>query len=405
MSDNHLANNFPNTTDHSSPPPTVMAAIFLVGMFAFLQVYSIQAILPVLKQTLHASASQVGISVGMTVIAIALVSPFMGMISDLLGRKRFVVGAMILLAIPTFMVSLADHIYKLNLWRFLQGLCVPAMTVVILAYLSEEFPQAVAKLTSIYVAGTVLGGFLGRFILGHLHSLVGYQKGFVIMAAATLLGAVIVQFLLPTSRHFVASDNLRQGLATLKSHSKNPAVIASCVLGGCVLFSLVACFTFINLHLDRPPYNLSSSALANIFAVYLIGVVITPLSTKIITRFGTQKTLVMAILLSALGLLLSLAAPLWVIIVGLTIMSSGVFITQTATISFMTAHLKHGRSLGLGLYYMTYYAGGSLGAWLGGIAFGYGAWLSVVLLIFGVQAMGLITIRQMGRFNQSAQSV
>lgn len=375
--------------NHTQVSPAVRFAIFLVGVFAFLQVYSIQAVLPALKTALNATAPQMGVSVGMTVMAIAMVSPFMGMISDMFGRKRFVVGAMAALAVPTFLAGFSSHIYELNLWRFLQGLCVPAMTVVILAYLSEEFPESTAKLTATYVAGTVLGGFLGRFLLGHLHDFIGYDKGFMVMAVMTLFGAVFVQKILPPSQHFIKSGNLKAAGQTLLEHGKNPAVVASCLLGACVLFSLVGAFTFINLHLTKAPYHLSPSHLANIFAVYLIGMVITPLSARLITRFGNRPTIICAILFSAVGLLLTLTAPLWLIIVGLTVMSSGVFVTQTATISQMTTHLDHGRSLGLGLYYMMYYAGGSIGAWLCGLTYAAFDWQGVVLLILGVQGLGI----------------
>ena len=40
------------------------AAVFATGLAAFLQVYSVQAILPLLVQDLHASEVQAGMAVG-----------------------------------------------------------------------------------------------------------------------------------------------------------------------------------------------------------------------------------------------------------------------------------------------------------------------------------------------------
>ncbi|KWE54368.1 hypothetical protein WL76_12480 [Burkholderia ubonensis] len=69
-------------------------------------------------------------------------------------------------------------------------------------------------------------------------------------------------------------------------------------------------------------------------------------------------------------------------------MSSGVFVTQSATISFIAQNVQSGRLLASGLYYMAYYGGGFLGgldmwhcihlwcmAWhCGGAVIGAGDW-------------------------------
>lgn len=374
-----------------SSTASIRLAVFIVGFFAFLQVYSIQAILPVLMADLHASAVQIGVSVGMTVMAIALISPFIGMVSDSLGRKNLILLAMFLLSLPTALAGTSSSVGELNLWRFLQGLSVPGMTVVLIAYISEEC-QDIAKMTATYVAGTVLGGFSGRFLLGYLHELVGWRYGFWILAVATIVGAMIVLYLLPKSANFCKNTNLKTALLTLKSHTHNKDVLSACALGACVLFSLVGCFTFINLHLANPPYLLSTKALANIFLVYLIGMVITPLSGKIINWVGMYTAIMLAVSVSFLGLVVTLLTPLWAVVLGLTLMCTGVFITQTATISHISTNVKNGRSLASGLYYMAYYAGGSLGAWACAMAFSQFDWTGVVVLIMGVQLMGVAIV-------------
>ncbi|MGP5216583.1 MFS transporter [Psychrobacter celer] len=376
---------------HHSPSWVLKLTMGLIGMFAFLQVYSVQAILPVLITDFAATEVQAGIVVGATVLAIAIMSPFLGMLSDAVGRKVFIVGALLFLAIPTALIAQSPSIGWMGVWRFLQGLSVPGITVVTIAYIGEEFEgRAVTELMSFYVSGSVLGGFMGRFLLGHLHELIGWRAGYYVMAAMTLLGALWVTKMLPASRQFVANPNFRSAIQTLGEHLVNRYVVTSCLLGACVLFSLVGCFTFINLHLADTPYELSTGALANIFAVYLLGVIITPLSTTLLRRFGSARTVRVAVVVSMLGVLLTLVAPLWGVVVGLAVMSSGVFITQSATISYIAVNVKKGRSLASGLYYMGYYAGGTLGAWLGGIAYARGQWSLTVWLLLFVQILALL---------------
>lgn len=386
------------TTPKDGITKSAKIAVFFVGFFAFLQVYSIQAILPILAKELSATAVQIGILVGMTVSAIALSSPFTGMISDSIGRKKMIVTAFFALSIPTALASLSHNIHELSLWRFVQGLTIPSMTVVLIAYIAEEFPKHIAKITAYYVSGTVLGGFLGRFILGYLHNFIGWRHAFFVMAFITLTGAFMIIYLLPNSVNFHKNQNIQSTWRILKLHCHNQDVLLACALGACILFSLVGCFTFINLHLAHAPYHLSSVALANIFLVYLIGMVITPLSTRLMMRFGIYKTIIVTIILSLLGLVMTLNKPLPIIIVGLTLMCTGVFISQTATISHIGTKVSIGRSLASGLYYMSYYAGGSLGALACGFAYTYGSWLGVVFIIIIVQLLGMgVVLRLMKR--------
>ena len=116
--------------------------------------------------------------VGATVMAIAIMSPFLGMLSDAVGRKSFIVGALFFLAIPTAFIAHSPNIGWMWVWRFMQGLSVPGITVVTIAYIGEEFDgRAVTELMSFYVSGSVFGGFMGRFLLGHLHELIGRRAG------------------------------------------------------------------------------------------------------------------------------------------------------------------------------------------------------------------------------------
>lgn len=362
--------------------------VWVIGFFAFLNVYSMQAVLPQVMHDFGASPLQAGATVGATVLAIALVSPFMGMLSDALGRKRILCTALFALTIPTALIPLAQSLHTIVLLRFAQGLAVPGIVVVLIAYLSEEFKTVgVARMTSSYVGGTVMGGFCGRFITGHSSELLGWRGAFVALAVLNFLGAVWVLWALPASRHFVANRNLRGALQTLGQHLRNRRFLAICGLGFCVLFSLVGSFTYANLYLAQPPFGLSSAGLANVFGVYLLGVVVTPLAGRYIVRYGFLKSVLTTLALSACGLLLTLSPSLVAAIAGLALSSCGVFVCQSATISHIADNVTQGRSLATGLYYLSYYAGGAAGTWVAGSAYEGWGWAGAVLAIVAFQAV------------------
>ncbi|AIL33342.1 MFS transporter [Basilea psittacipulmonis] len=376
----------------------LLLTVACVGMIAFMQVYSIQSILPILQEDLSINAVTAGSLVGATVLAISLISPFMGMISDALGRRVFIIGAIFLLSVPTFMISYAETEQQIWLCRFFQGLCIPSITVVLIAFVGEEFSGTLRlKLMSFYVSGTVLGGFLGRFLVGNMTSWIGWQKAYVVMAAISFLSALVVIKYLPKSENFVAKPNVKQAFIQLLAHIHNPHIIAACLLGFCVMYSLVGSFTYINLHFAEAPYYFSASDLANVFAVYLVGMLVTPISAKMISRFGGSMTATLSVLISVSGVLLSLMSPVWVVILSLILISSGVFIANSATINYIAMNVTQGRSLASGIYYLCFYAGGAAGAFICGLAYEVGKWPYTVVALLMIQGMGMVVANTLMR--------
>jgi predicted MFS family arabinose efflux permease len=363
--------------------------VWVIGFFAFLNVYSIQAVLPMVMNDFHASALQAGMAVGATVLAVGLVSPLMGMLSDAFGRRAILCGCMFAMTLPTALLPLSQNLPTLIALRFMQGLAVPGIVVVLIAYIAEEFRDSggVARMTATYVGGTVMGGFSGRFITGHLGDLLGWRGAFATLAVMNFAGSLLVLWLLPPSRHFVANRNVSGAFSTLWKHLRNKRLMASCAVGFCVLFSLVGTFTYVNFYLAAAPFNLSAAGLANVFAVYLVGALVTPLAGRYIERLGFMKSLLMALAISASGLLMTLVASLPVIVIGLTVCSSGVFLCQSATVSAISKNVSEGRSLATGIYYMSYYAGGAVGTWGAGTAFEQWGWGGSVTTIALVQLL------------------
>ena len=372
--------------------------LWLIGFFAFLNVYSLQSVLPMVMADFQASPVQAGLAVGATVLGIGVVSPFMGMLSDAWGRKNIVSASLLFLTVPTALIPLAGNFHALIALRFIQGLAVPGIVVVLIAYIAEEFRDGgVARMTTTYVGGTVMGGFSGRFITGHAGELLGWRGAFWALAALNLLGALAVILRLPPSRNFVANRNFRGGFVTLARHLKNQRLLCACAVGFCVLFSLVGAFTYVNLYLAAAPFRLSSAGLANVFLVYLLGVLVTPLAAQWIDRLGYKRCLQSALSVSVVGLLLTLWPSLPAVVAGLAICSTGVFLCQSATISAIAKNVTEGRSLATGIYYLSYYAGGAAGSWLAGLAFEQSGWTGSVVTIAAFQLMGIAIVTRVWR--------
>jgi YNFM family putative membrane transporter len=372
-------------------------AIMLAGIAAFLNLYATQPLLPMLVRIFSASKAAVGMTVSAATIGVALSAPFCGLVAERVGRKRVIVSATLLLALPTLLASTATSLPMLILWRFLQGLVMPGIFGVAIAYIAEEWPPArVASAMSLYVSATVLGGFLGRVVAGYpaTHRIVAsiapsWRLGFVLIAACDLVFGVVIARWLPRD-HKPAVAPVRADGGMLR-HLRNPRLVATYAVGFNVLFSLVAVFTYITFHLAAAPYFLTPAQLSSLFVVYLVGLVVTPLAGIGIGRAGSRPVLIAAVTASMLGVAMTLFHSLPLILAGLVLCSSGVFVCQSASTSYIqTAAPAGGRSSAAGLYVACYYTGGSLAGVLPGFFWRFGGWPACVALVLVVQAVTIV---------------
>ena len=375
---------------HSMQLDTRLLAVALAGFCTFLDLYATQSLLPFFRQVFHASEVEVSLTVSATTIAVALIAPLVGLLADLWGRKRIIVPAILGLSVPTLLAATSSGLHELIGWRFLQGLFMPGIFAVTIAYIAEEWAEAgVGKAMAAYVTGNVIGGFTGRFIAGIVAQNLGWQWAFIVLGCLNLVGGAATWVWLPPARRFIPSKSFLISLSTLGSHLRNPRLLAAYAVGFNILFSLVGTFTYITFYLAAPPFHLGSVALGSIFFVYLLGVIVTPAAGKWIDRVGYRLALVAAISTACLGVLLTLSSTLSIVILGLAICSSGVFVCQSAATSYVGMAAGRARSSAAGLYLSFYYVGGSVGGVLPGVFWTVGGWPACVALIVVVQ---LVTI-------------
>jgi predicted MFS family arabinose efflux permease len=364
---------------------TAQFAVWLIGFCAFINLYSPQAILPLLSQDFGATAAQVSTIITVSTLAVAVTAPFTGVIADVLGRKRVIVAAMVVLVIPTLMIAAAPSLTSLVFWRGVQGLVLPPIFAVAIAYIGDEWPPATAtRAAGIYSSGSSLGGFSGRLVVGVLTDLVSWRAGFVALAGMACAGAVAVTLLLPRERRFVRSEGFKASLWQMVGHFRNGQLLATYAVGFGVLFNFICTFTYISFHLAVAPYSLSSSALGALFVVYLAGSLLTPWTGWAVARFGRRRFVIRVLALWAVGIALTLLSPLPVIVLGLAISATCGLLCQAISTGYVAITATAGRSSAVGLYVTSFYMGGSFGAALGGFTWDYGRWPACVALVIAM---------------------
>ena len=318
-------------------------------------------------------------------------APFVGGISDALGRRRLIVGASLLLIVPTVLAAAAPGLDMLILCRFLQGLLLPFIFAVTVAYIADECPGGEAiQVTGTYAMGTIFGGFLGRFVAGWATEYLGWRASFLVLGTLTLGCAAAIRAFLPLEARFQPVSGMARTLAGFADQFRNRQVTTTCVVGFSVLFSMVATFTYANVLLAAPPYGLGPAQLGSVFVIYLLGMVATPVATRLALQFGRRRTVLLSAAVAVAGLLMTLLPSLPAILAGMALAAAGIFTEQVLSLGYVAAAARGSRSTAVGLYVTSYYVGGSMGGILPAGVWAHAGWPGCVGLIVAVQAAAVV---------------
>jgi MFS transporter, YNFM family, putative membrane transport protein len=370
-------------------------AVATAGFCAFVNLYSVQALLPDLAREFGVGPGEISWLMTAGTGAIALTAPVTGVLADVVGRKRLITAAMFAIVVPTLLMILATDVPTFAFWRFLQGLLLPPIFTVAVAYIGDEWPASdVPRVAGLYISGTSVGGFCGRFIPGALTDLIGWRAAFAVVALLTLVTAIVVAMTLPRERHFVRSGGILPSLAQMLRHLRDRQLVATYAIGFGVLFNFIATFTYVSFHLAAPPYLFSPTLLGALFLTYLVSSPIVPWVGRAIALFGRRPFVLGVIALWLVGVLLLLATPVSVIMTGLTLCAVCGMVCQAVSTGYVTMTAKEGRSSAVGLYATAYYVGGSSGALLGGLAWTFAGWSGCVAVIVAMQAIiaGIVAV-------------
>lgn len=176
---------------------TALMVALLAACIAFqLNASMLSPALVTMGQELHTNQAVIGLSQTWFFTAAALFSLFLPRLSDIIGRKRVLLGMMILMAVGSAVSALAPDITWLFVGRIIQGVSGPTVPLALIMLRSEVTePKKYGVLMGLITA--VNGGIAGidSFVGGFMAQHYGFRSIFWLMvvlgaAAATLVGVL-----------------------------------------------------------------------------------------------------------------------------------------------------------------------------------------------------------------------
>jgi DHA1 family solute carrier family 18 vesicular amine transporter 1/2 len=197
-------------------------ALVTYATFTDIVAYAIAApVLPDLSRKLGASPTTIGLLFSSFGVTLLCVSIPMGAVSDRVGRRRPLVGGLVVLSAATLLFAVAGDLPLLFTARLLQGAADAVTWVVGLALLADVYePAERGRATGIVMSGTGFGFMIGPSLGGWLYEMGGMRLPFVTVAVMAAVGAMAFVWL------EVPSRQVRDERVTIRAIVRAPAVAA-----------------------------------------------------------------------------------------------------------------------------------------------------------------------------------
>ena len=383
----------------------LLIALFGAGTAAFAQLYAPQSVLPDAARELATSASATALLVSAATLGLAVgVLPW-AWVADRIGRVRAMTVAMLGATALGLAVPFAPSFELLVAGRAVEGLFVAGVPAVAMAYLTEMLiasgaASAVPRAAGTYVAGTSMGGLLGRIVSGGVAEMFGWRAGVGAVAVACLVATAVFVWLAPRDRGPRAGatghpdrSGAAPGRAGRLRALLSPRLLVLDAQGLLLMGGFVAIYNYLGFRLAAAPFSLSPGVVSLVFLAYLAGTWSSARTGLLVVRHGRRRVLIVSTAVMALGVVATLSAWLPLVLAGLVVLTAGFFGAHAVASGWTPVVAPEARTQAAAVYNLAYYAGSSLFGWLGGIGFALAGWPGTVGMVLALVAIaaGLAT--------------
>jgi YNFM family putative membrane transporter len=364
----------------SSAYRRLIVGLFFAGIATFAQLYSPQAVLPQIAHDLAVAPATAALSVSAATLGLAATVIPWSIVADRIGRVPAMAVGVLAATVLGSVAPLGDGIASLLVLRCAEGVALGAVPAVALAYLAEEVDaRHAAAAAGGYIAGTTVGGLLGRIVAGIVAEFADWRTGVWTVAALCAACSVLFLWLTPRARGFVPSGLrahpgpgvLERLLALLRS----PRQLALDLQAFLLMGAFVAVYNYLGFHLAAAPFVLPAWVVTLLFLAYLAGTGSSSWAGLLGSRIGRYPVLIGSIGVMALGVILMLVPAIAPVLLGLLLFTAGFFAAHAIASGWTPVAAPAGsRAQASSLYYFAYYAGSSLFGWALGLVFAQAGW-------------------------------
>ncbi|WP_159826846.1 MFS transporter [Arthrobacter sp. 9AX] len=373
----------------------IILGLAFAGVATFAQLYSTQAVLPILASDLKVTAAEAALTISLATVGLAVTVIPWSFLADRIGRVKAMAWGISVATVLGLLVPLATSFPVLLGLRLLEGMALGGIPAIAIAYLNEEVTKAHTALAAgSYVAGTTLGGLAGRLVAGPAGELWGWRAAALAVSVLATLAAVAFLVLVPRAQGFTAAKapGLRGAARNLGGHVRNIRLLALYIQAFLMMGGFVAVYNYLGFRLSGAPFGLPATVVSLMFLAYLSGTFTSRWAAGLTMRFGRRNVLLAGLALSTAGLALTLAPALPLILAGLVVFTGGFFAAHSIGAGWTGAIASAGRAQAASLYNLAYYLGSSIIGWAGGLLFQSFGWSALAAAVMILACLTAVTV-------------
>ena len=275
------------------------------GAFAILSsTLSKTPALPLFAVHLGATSPEIGSVVMASTVTGILVSLPAGMLSDLAGKRRLLMAALVVFATAPFLYLPVTDVWQLVLVRFYHGFATAIFGTVASAWIASHYVKDRAQMLSTYSSVTIVGRSVAPFLGGTLISLAGFHAVYLACAAGGVM-ALALGMLLPRDSERPPSPAARSRALpalrdTLAATLHNRALLATSVTEAAQYFVFGAVEAFLAVYAQT--CGIAAWKIGVILGLQLVCVaVVKPLAGRVSDHIGRRPAILAGLVVATIG--------------------------------------------------------------------------------------------------------
>lgn len=362
-----------------------LTKIYFCTVITFCSLYAAQPIQPVFQHEFALTSLQAILFTTLMMLPLGFAPLFYGVLLESLSARLIVRTAILLLGLLELLFSVTNNYVLLLILRGLQGLVIPAILTSLVSYISftaprEDVQSAVAR----YIAATILGGFLGRFLSGLFTDLFGWRFFFFFLGLLLLWGF----FLLRTLEKDANLAYSRPTVAEVTELVRQPQFFWLYCTIFSVFFVFAGLLNFLPFQLKAINPSFRETGIGFMYFGYVMGILVSLNVRRLISLFGSETKVAMAgLFLYIAGILGFMLPDHRAMFFAMFVFCTGMFMAHSLLSGYINTLAKSKKGIANGVYISFYYLGGTLGSFAPGVFYEHFGWKvflgSLILMVFG----------------------
>jgi MFS transporter, YNFM family, putative membrane transport protein len=367
-----------------------MGIVIYAAVLTISALYAPQPLLPVLAREFSISRDLVALLTTVAMVPLSLAPLLYGYILQSVSARSMLQVSMLLLAISELLFAMAGSFYQLLTLRIFQGLLIPALLTALMTYVSQMANVTnIQRAMGIYIAATILGGFLGRTLSGGLATLFGWRTSFSVLALS-MFGCLALLARLQSSSPVAMA---RPSLELLRNVLRRPLFLRSYLGVFCLFLVFAAMMNFIPFRLTEISQQANSFRIGLIYCGYLMGLISSLLAVWIGRMLGGEiRAMISGFVLFGLALAGFIQPAPLVLFLMMFLFCGTMFLVHATASGWLNKLAGSSKGVVNGLYVAFYYGGGVVGSSLPGLIYHRYGWNGFLLSLAIVAMLGCLLV-------------